>query len=41
MFVSGPAGAQTTCLQFTVAGTFPFECVVHAAMGMKGTLTVN
>jgi plastocyanin len=39
MFVSGPAGAQTTCLQFTVAGTFPF--VVHAAMGMKGTLTVN
>jgi plastocyanin len=40
-FVSGPAGAQTACLQFTVAGSYPFECVIHAGMGMKGTLTVN
>jgi plastocyanin len=40
-FVSAAPGAQTTCLQFTVAGSYPFECVVHASMGMKGTLTVN
>lgn len=41
MFDSGPPGAQTACLQFTVAGSYPFECVVHASMGMTGTLTVN
>ena len=41
MFSSGAPGAQTACLQFTVAGTYPFECVVHASMGMTGTLTVN
>jgi plastocyanin len=40
-FVSAAPGSQTTCLQFTVAGSFPFECVVHAGMGMTGTLTVN
>jgi plastocyanin len=40
-FVSGAPGPQTTCLQFTVAGSYPFECVVHASMGMTGTLTVN
>jgi len=40
-FSSGAPGAQTVCLQFTVAGTFPFECVVHVDMGMTGTLTVN
>ena len=39
--VSGAPGAQTACLQFTVAGTYPWECVVHAGMGMTGTLTVN
>lgn len=40
-FSSGAPGSQTTCLQFTVAGSYPFECVVHASMGMTGTLTVN
>ena len=40
-FSSGAPGSQTTCLQFTVAGSYPFECVVHAGMGMLGTLTVN
>jgi plastocyanin len=40
-FSSGPAGAQTACLQFTLAGSYPFECVVHASMGMTGTLTVQ
>jgi len=41
VFDSGAPGAQTACLQFTVAGSYPFECVVHASMGMVGTLTVN
>ncbi len=40
-FSSGSPGSQTNCLQFTVAGTYPFECIVHAGMGMTGTLTVN
>ena len=40
-FSSGSPGAQTACLQFTVAGSYPFECVVHAGMGMTGTLTVD
>jgi plastocyanin len=40
-FSSGAPGSQTTCLQFTVAGSYPYECVVHASMGMLGTLTVN
>jgi plastocyanin len=40
-FNSGSPGAQTACLQFTAAGSFPFECVVHASIGMLGTLTVN
>lgn len=40
-FSSGAPGSQTVCLQFTVAGTFPFECIVHASMGMTGTLTVK
>jgi plastocyanin len=40
-FSSGSPGAQTACLLFTVAGSYPFECVVHAGMGMTGTLTVN
>lgn len=40
-FNSGSPGAQTSCLQFTVAGSYPFECIVHVGMGMTGTLTVN
>jgi plastocyanin len=40
-FNSGTPGPQTSCLKFTTAGSFPFECVVHASMGMTGTLTVN
>lgn len=40
-FNSGPLGPQTACLQFTVAGSYPFECIAHVNMGMTGTLTVN
>jgi plastocyanin len=40
-FVSGAPGPQTACLQFTMAGSYPYECVIHAGMGMTGTLTVN
>ena len=40
-FESGAPGPQTACLQFTVAGSYPYECVVHVSMGMTGTLTVN
>ena len=40
-FSSGSPGAHTACLQFTVGGSYPFECIVHAGMGMVGTLTVN
>jgi plastocyanin len=41
LFRSANPGSQTVCLQFTVAGTFPFQCDVHGGMGMVGTLTVN
>jgi plastocyanin len=41
VFSSGtPGPTNVACLQFTVAGTYPFECIVHAPM-MVGTLTVN
>jgi plastocyanin len=40
-FVSGSPGSQTACLQFTVAGSYPFQCEIHGSMGMVGTLTVN
>lgn len=40
-FNSGTPGPHTACLQFTVAGSYPFECVVHVNMGMTGTLTVQ
>jgi plastocyanin len=34
------AGASTTTT-FSTAGTFPYHCTYHAAMGMKGTVIVQ
>jgi plastocyanin len=34
------AGASTTTT-FNTAGTFPYHCTYHAAMGMKGTVIVQ
>jgi plastocyanin len=34
------AGASTTTT-FNTAGTFPYNCVYHASMGMRGTVIVQ
>jgi plastocyanin len=34
-------GTETSCSRtFTTAGTFPYECTIHASFGMTGSLTV-
>ena len=34
-------GTETSCSHtFTTAGTFPYECTIHASFGMTGSLTV-
>ncbi len=38
---SGPAGNWVTRLNFTQAGTLPFQCDAHAGLGMTGTIVVQ
>lgn len=35
------AGGHSASHQFTTAGTYPYHCTYHAAMGMKGTVIVQ
>lgn len=35
-----PAGSSTST-KFSTAGTFPFHCTYHGAMGMRGTVVVQ
>jgi plastocyanin len=34
-------GASTFQHTFTVAGSFPYHCIPHESVGMKGTVTVT
>ena len=40
LFRSGEIGSHVACLQFTVAGSYPWMCEMHG-LAMTGTLTVN
>lgn len=41
-FNLGPfAAGQSLSFTFTTAGTFPYHCVPHASMGMRGTVQVD
>ncbi len=35
------AGGHSASHQFTTAGTYPYNCIYHAAMGMRGTVVVQ
>jgi plastocyanin len=35
------AGGASASYKFTSAGTYPYQCTYHAAMGMKGTVIVQ
>jgi plastocyanin len=37
----GPPGSSTFKVTFTKAGTYPYLCMLHDNMGMKGTITVQ
>src|SRR5512138_1333531 len=41
-FNLGPfAVGQSRSFTFATAGTFPYHCVAHASMGMRGTVQVD
>ena len=41
-FDLGPfARGQSATVTFATAGTFPYHCVPHASMGMRGTVQVD
>ena len=35
------AGGATASAKFNTAGTFPYHCIYHGPMGMKGTVIVQ
>ena len=35
------AAGSTKTTTFTTAGTFPYHCIYHASMGMRGTVVVK
>jgi plastocyanin len=34
-------GGKSTVTTFNTAGTFPFHCIHHGSMGMRGTVIVQ
>ena len=35
------AGGGSSAFKFTTPGTYPYQCTIHAAMGMRGTVIVQ